>query len=131
MLLFDTDLFLDCLYGNHDWIGDQSCDDFNNNMECNFDGGDCCGPNVNTQWCTECLCLNENVTTTNSTGSISTTTWSTSGGIWSSTTGSGVVGGCNTGWMGDSYCDDFNNNIECNYDGGDCCGANVNTGDFF
>ena len=46
--MFDTDPLLGCLYGNHDWIGDQSCDDFNNNIECNYDGGDCCGANVNT-----------------------------------------------------------------------------------
>merc|ERR1712113_218903 len=24
-------------------------------------------------------------------------------------------------WQGDGYCDDDNNNEECNYDGGDCC----------
>ena len=42
---------------NQDWIGDDECDDINNNVDCNFDGGDCCLPNVNTQYCTECLCL--------------------------------------------------------------------------
>ena len=41
------------------WIGDAYCDDINNNVGCNFDGGDCCGANVNTEWCTECLCLEE------------------------------------------------------------------------
>ena len=44
---------------NQDWIGDAYCDDINNNVVCNFDDGDCCGPNVNTQYCTECLCLEE------------------------------------------------------------------------
>ena len=39
------------------WIGDDYCDDVNNNVGCNFDGGDCCGANVNTQFCTECICL--------------------------------------------------------------------------
>ena len=29
-------------------------------MECTYDGGDCCGPNVNTQYCTECSCLDPN-----------------------------------------------------------------------
>ena len=29
----------------------------NNNMECNYDGGDCCGPSVNTQYCTYCQCI--------------------------------------------------------------------------
>ena len=38
------------------YIGDGYCDDENNNDDCNFDGGDCCGPNVNTQYCTQCIC---------------------------------------------------------------------------
>ena len=38
------------------YIGDGWCDDENNNESCGFDGGDCCGPNVNTQYCTECIC---------------------------------------------------------------------------
>ena len=39
------------------WIGDGYCDDTNNMVECNFDGGDCCGPNVITVYCTQCQCL--------------------------------------------------------------------------
>ena len=42
---------------NPSWHGDGYCDDVNNNEACFFDGGDCCGSNVNTQYCTECLCL--------------------------------------------------------------------------
>ena len=45
--------------GCNGWIGDGYCDDINNNIGCSFDGGDCCGANVNTEWCTECLCLEE------------------------------------------------------------------------
>ena len=41
----------------HSWIGDGYCDDTNNIMECSFDGGDCCGPNVNTAYCNQCQCL--------------------------------------------------------------------------
>ena len=41
---------------NHQWIGNGYCNDNNNNLHCNYDGGDCCGPNVNTQYCTECQC---------------------------------------------------------------------------
>ena len=44
---------------NQGWIGDDYCDDINNNFECNFDGGDCCGANVNTDYCNECLCIEE------------------------------------------------------------------------
>ena len=29
-------------------------------MECTYDGGDCCGPNVDTQYCTECVCYANN-----------------------------------------------------------------------
>ena len=48
--------------GNTDLIGDDYCDDNNNNPGCNYDGGDCCGPNVNTLYCQECLCLNDSTT---------------------------------------------------------------------
>ena len=43
-------------------IGDGYCDDrFNLPLEgCGFDGGDCCGPKVNTLFCEHCLCLDEN-----------------------------------------------------------------------
>ena len=30
-------------------------------------------------------------------------------------------------WIGDGYCDDVNNNKECDYDGNDCCGLFINT----
>jgi len=39
------------------WIGDQQCDDDTNNAECQWDGGDCCGPNVNEDFCEVCECL--------------------------------------------------------------------------
>ena len=35
------------------------CDDIFNIVECNFDGGDCCGSSANTENCTECECLSE------------------------------------------------------------------------
>ena len=41
------------------WVGDGYCDDINNNIECNYDGGDCCGDNVNTQYCEVCQCISE------------------------------------------------------------------------
>ena len=37
-------------------IGNYYCQDFLNNPNCNFDGGDCCGANVNTDLCHECFC---------------------------------------------------------------------------
>ena len=32
----------------------------------------------------------------------------------------------NPNWIGDGYCDDVTNTMECNYDGGDCCLDPVN-----
>ena len=91
--------------------GDFFCDDENNVEACFFDGGDCCGTtydlqlDVQTDYCTVCQCLE-------------------GGGGSGGTTPSG---GCNQGWISDGYCDDINNNLGCTYDGGDCCGSNVNT----
>ena len=46
------------------WItlykGDGYCDDPNNNCGCDWDGGDCCGNNVDTLFCTTCKCLDPN-----------------------------------------------------------------------
>ena len=39
--------------------GNGYCEDEFNKAECDFDGGDCCVPNVNTEYCSECLCLND------------------------------------------------------------------------
>ena len=39
--------------------GDGFCEDVNNNEACFFDGGDCCGSNVTTDFCTVCQCLEE------------------------------------------------------------------------
>ena len=38
------------------WIGDGECDDATNNAECGYDGGDCCGDDVKTDYCNECIC---------------------------------------------------------------------------
>merc|ERR1719367_1357066 len=46
--------------GSPQWFGDNYCDDENNNEECGWDGGDCCGDNVNTQYCSACECLDPN-----------------------------------------------------------------------
>ena len=42
--------------GLEEWITDGSCDDINNNVPCQYDGGDCCGVNVLRQYCFECNC---------------------------------------------------------------------------
>ena len=43
--------------GNPSFKGDNYCNDENNNCGCEWDGGDCCGDYVNTQWCSACECL--------------------------------------------------------------------------
>ena len=39
--------------------GNGFCDDGNNIMECDYDGGDCCGNQVKHGHCTLCQCLDE------------------------------------------------------------------------
>merc|ERR1719266_1057330 len=81
------------------WIEDGYCDNENNNIECQLDGGDCCQTDPIDNWdyyCKDvgCEC---------------------------------VLGGaesCEIGvphWIGDGLCDDENNNALCGFDGGDCC----------
>ena len=41
---------------NPEHKGDGLCDDGNNHAGCDFDGGDCCGFNVDTSFCNECAC---------------------------------------------------------------------------
>ena len=52
---------IDC--PNLQWNGDGFCDDSNNIIECNYDGGDCCGSDVNIAYCQQCLCLSNSSTT--------------------------------------------------------------------
>ncbi len=42
---------------NHAYVFDDWCDDEVNIEECNFDGGDCCGEDVQTDFCDICACL--------------------------------------------------------------------------
>ena len=74
-------------------IGDGYCNDESNNPECGYDGGDCCGSCINTEYCTYCTCIGD------------------------------VIGnGVSNALAGDGHCNDELNTAECNFDGGDCCG---------
>ena len=56
-------------------------------MECNYDGGDCCLDPVNTQYCSECQCLDGGGSTVDPPTTGPTTTGTTSpSGIMKSTT---------------------------------------------
>ena len=48
---------LDCSVIQLDYVGDDYCDDISNTDKCGWDGGDCCGNNVNYDYCEECDCL--------------------------------------------------------------------------
>ena len=73
-------------------IGDGYCNDETNNVNCNYDGGDCCSININSEKCTDCICHQLETCAAGNHPSV-----------------------------GDGYCQDEFNNAECNYDGGDCC----------
>ena len=78
-------------------IGDGFCQDYNNNRHCSFDGGDCCGPCVNRELCTECKCK------------------------------TGHTDKITNARVGNGFCNDETNTDGCNFDGGDCCGTCVNS----
>ena len=42
-------------------IGDGYCDDETNTLNCNFDGGDCCTVCVNTDYCLDCICHQDDI----------------------------------------------------------------------
>ena len=78
-------------------MGNGYCQDDTNTAECNYDGGNCCGPNVNIKNCDDCIC-------------------------YSHETCDGPLELISNG-----YCNDETNNAGCNFDGGDCCGGCTNT----
>ena len=75
-------------------IGDGLCNDETNKEECNYDGGDCCGPCVVRTHCSECSCLSE---------------------LYDQEVINPLIG--------NGFCNDETNNLECEFDGGDCCGS--------
>ena len=88
--------FSDCPHPH--WIGDSFCDEKTNVADCDYDGGDCCGYNVNTDFCSDCNChINET-----------------------------CVAGTHP-LVGDGFCNDETNNENCNYDGGECCSTCTST----
>ena len=76
------------------WIGDGFCDDVNNKAQCKFDFGDCCN-NKNPDYDIYCYNCTECEILKEEP--------------------------CVYSWFGDNYCDDYNNNELCKFDGGDCC----------
>merc|ERR1712146_193619 len=87
------------------WVGDDLCDDGNNNCGCNWDGGDCCGPFSEDDYCTDCRCLDPD-------------------SLYQGVTCSQKC--ASSASQGDGFCDDNNNVCGCDWDGGDCCGIDKN-----
>ena len=106
-------------------VGNGFCNDETNNVDCNYDGGDCCFVNTNTNSCSECVCY----------------FLETCEAGYHPLVGNGVcddhtnVAGCydggeccsNSNMVGDGICNDEINNLECKFDDGDCCGYNINS----
>jgi trypsin len=51
--------------GSPEWVGDNYCDDENNNEECEYDGGDCCNNTMDgwDDFCEQCECKDPNAGT--------------------------------------------------------------------
>ena len=96
------DSFGDGNDGNIEAIGDGICHDKNNNGQCDFDGGDCCLAKVNMSSCSICECITQEVIQPFDPCPLFEK-------------------------IGDGLCHDENNNNICSYDGGDCCGENIDT----
>jgi hypothetical protein len=79
-------------------VGNGLCNDETNNANCNYDGGDCCVVNANTNSCSYCGCYL----------------------IETCAAGYHPL-------VGNGFCNDETNIAECEYDGGDCCVVNANT----
>ena len=81
-------------------VGDGYCYDETNNVECNYDGGDCCLSSPNTDNCSDCSChfLGPCLNGTHS-------------------------------LIGNGVCNDVTNIALCMFDGLDCCGFDFNNND--
>ena len=105
-------------------VGNGFCNDETNIGACIYDGGDCCGSCIITEYCSNCDCL----------GGL------TNVGITNALVGNGYCdegtnktecnydgGDCcsNSDMVDNGICNDETNNLECNYDGGDCCGPDI------
>lgn len=62
--------------GRSDWIGDDFCDDVNNNELCRYDDGDCCGLSAQKNFCFECACIGKLEPDSNTKGSCLITAFS-------------------------------------------------------
>ena len=110
----------------HPMVGDGFCNDEANHLECNFDGGDCCGSCVFKQYCSDCECLGgENTANGFSNPSIGDGVCHDENNVADCSYDGGDCCSIGTGLIGNGFCNIETNNAECNYDGGDCCGPDI------
>ena len=132
------------------WIGDGFCDDVNNKAECKFDFGDCCnnnntGKHTYCDLCNECEILNENPCVNSWFGDnycddynnnevckfdngdccdlTNKITDNPDKNKYCEFCRNCIIldSDCVDSWNNDTFCDDYNNNELCKFDGGDCC----------
>ena len=107
-------------------VGNGFCNDETNNEDCNYDGGDCCVVNTNTNSCSECEC---HIIETCAAGYHPLVR----NGFCNAETNIAKCdfdgGDCcpNPDMVGNAICNDETNNLGCDYDGGDCCLMNMDT----
>merc|ERR1712054_66368 len=101
--------------------GDTHCDPQNNHANCDFDGGDCCGPTKSGKsgrskyhFCKPKDILKDGACTCKDPR-------------YKDKTQKCATACYVTKWAGDGNCDDHNNTCGCNWDGGDCCSPKKNT----
>ena len=114
-------------------IGDNICDPQNNNVICNYDGGDCCHNSYlirNHQ----CDMINYNHVCLFDGGDCCLFEYSIGENsgcahFFQNIEMCNYKGGgcCDDSRIGDGICDDINNNRLCHYDGGDCCFGDKST----
>ena len=129
-------------------LGNGYCNDETNNVENNYDGGDCCGYDVNTENCIVCGCYHEETCLArvhplvgdgyrNDLTNIAACNYD-NGDCCGSCVIKKHCSDCkclkevsdidySNALLGDGICSDETNTAACSYDGGDCCGHNVNT----
>ena len=125
------------------------CNDETNIAACGYDGGDCCGHNVNLDHCYQCNCFYKETcdagVTNNYVGDgfcndeTNIAACDDSGDCCGHNVNVDHCSQCNcfyeetcdakvtNNYVGDGYCDDETNVLECNFDDGDCCGPNITT----
>ena len=107
-------------------VGNGFCNDETNNEYCNYDGGECCVMNANTNACIECGC---HLIGTCAAGYHPLV----GNGFCNAETNIAICdfdgGDCcpYPDMVGNDICNDETNNLGCNYDGGDCCLMNMDT----